>query len=247
MYPECMRLIRLAFSFTLLFLGCALLSWTLLLPLLGFLVFLPLKVLLISLAAVAIVAFVLVISLAEWGTLRLYRGQLPRSFGLRNSYESAQAESPVQLKARPGLMIFPDPVPNVFVLRSVFGKGLFLFSDGFVSILDEDELRFVLRSAIEHLGRPEVVVQSSCIFALTLIQRNVRVPGDGVSVFRAVRMLVLYPWEKFFRYLADEVTNRVGQSTGQHFVRGASKLARAEQLYGQQAFLPGLVYLGIQR
>lgn len=247
MYPECMRLLRLAFSFTLLFSGCTLLAWFLFLPVIGAVAFLSPKILLITLAGISGLSFLFVLSLSEWGTLRLYRGQLPRSFGLRNSYEMAQSESPDSLKSRPALMLYPDPVPNVFVLRSLFGKGLFLLSDGFISILDEEELRFVLRGAIKHLGRPEVVIQSSCIFALTLIQRSIAVPRQGVSVRRAIRMLLLYPWETFFRWLGYEVTGRVGQASNQDFVRGASKLARAEQLYGQQAFLPGLVYLGIRR
>jgi Zn-dependent protease with chaperone function len=243
-----MRGFRLSFQFLKLFLGTALAAWALCTPWIGLTLLMSIRTTFVVLFVLAVLAFFLVLGLSEWGALKLLGGQMPRSYGLRNSYESAHVAAGTVLKTRPALVTFPDPVPNVFVIRALGGDGAVLLSDGFISILDESELRFVLARAIQHLTSGEIILQSACVFALLMIQRAYSTHVDRLSPFAALKRLLLFPWLRFYSSLAIEATETTGRVGSQsEFRRGASKLARAEQLYGQEAFLPGLVYLGIER
>jgi len=252
-----MKRLALTVGFLRLAFGVTLLSWMIVLPLIGMtFVFFPRDVVFL-LAGISILSFLAIVTLPQWGILKLLKGQLPRTHGLRNSYEMAYANAGVVVRRRPILVTFADPIPNMFVIRAAGGNGMIILSEGFISILDESELRFVLTRAIRHLVSAEVVLQSACLLAMNLLRVQFDHPSGGVSAGMALKRLVLFPWLRFFSSLAFEsgsVTRRVASSPGsgsgpkaEDFVRGASKLARAEQLYGQQAALPGLVYLGIQR
>jgi Zn-dependent protease with chaperone function len=200
---------------------------------------------LVLLASSSLISYGLAMTFSQWGLLKLLQGQVPRTHGLRNSYERAYEEAGIKLGRRPILVTFADPIPNMFVIRATGGSGMIILSEGFISILDESELRFVLTRAIRHLVSAEVVLQSACLLVMTLLQRRFDGGTAELKAGTALKKLILFPWLRFFSALAFEtgsVTRRA-----EDFVRGASKLARVEQLYGQQAALPGLVYLGIER
>jgi Zn-dependent protease with chaperone function len=243
--------LKLFFSYFKFFFGTSILACALALPVFGAVLFFSFWKAGLFLALVSCLAFCFFLLFSEWGILRALHGQVPRTHGLRNSYEMAYAASGIRLKTRPSLVTFPDPVPNMFVIRAAGGDGIILLSEGFISILDESELRFVLTKAIQHLVTEEVVLQTACIFALLMIQGQATATRSqglrGVLPGSALKNLMLYPWMRFFSSLARAVTRRVGVNVPEDFVRGASKLARAEKLYGQQALFPGLVYLGLGR
>jgi Zn-dependent protease with chaperone function len=200
-------------------------------------------------ALVAAVAVIVFIFLPEWGIARLLRGQVPRTHGLRNSYEKAHRSSGRGRGRRPALITYPDPVPNVFVVRSITGSGMILLSDGLISLLDESEMHFVLSRAIRHLNSPEVFVQTGCILVLLFLQERMPFRSGTYTPLIALGHWMVFPWAQTFRGIAaSSVTKRVGLNQDiSDFARGASKISRAERLYGQQALLPGLVYLGLQR
>jgi hypothetical protein len=191
----------------------------------------------------------IIVFLPEWGMIKLLHGQVPRTFGLRNSYELAHRDAGVSSKRRPHLMTYPDPVPNVFVVRSPLGSGMIILSEGLISLLDEAEIRFVLMRAIRHLHSAEIFVQSGCILILMFLQERVPFRTQSITPIDALRHWLIFPWARAFRKIAESsVTKRVASDYGSdEFIRGASKISRAERLYGQQALLPGLVYLGLQR
>jgi Zn-dependent protease with chaperone function len=200
-------------------------------------------------AFVGVVAVIFFLFLPEWAIARLLHGQVPRTHGLRNSYERAHRASGGARGRRPALITYPDPVPNVFVVRSITGSGMILLSDGLISLLDESEMHFVLSRAIRHLQSPEVFVQTGCILILLFLQERMPFRAGSYSPLSALGHWVVFPWAQTFRGIAaSSVTKRVGSEQDiSDFARGASKISRAEQLYGQQALLPGLVYLGLQR
>jgi Zn-dependent protease with chaperone function len=200
-------------------------------------------------AFVAVIAVIIFIFLPEWGIAKLLHGQVPRTLGLRNSYERAHRASGGVRGRRPALITYPDPVPNVFVVRSITGSGMILLSDGLISLLDESEMHFVLSRAIRHLHSPEVFVQTGCILILLFLQERMPFTTGSYTPLAALGHWVVFPWAQTFRGIAaSSVTKRVGLDQDiSDFARGASKISRAERLYGQQALLPGLVYLGLQR
>lgn len=202
-----------------------------------------------ALALIGFIAMLMLLLLPEWGMLKLLGGQVPRTFGLRNSYDFAQRLAAMPVKVRPALVTFADPVPNVFVVKSLGGAGMILLSEGFISILDESEIDFVLSRAIRHLSYGEVFVQSGCFLALTFLQKTVSLSSRSVKPMRALGLLLLFPWIRAIRKIADSsVIRRDGKDSVYNvFVRGSSKISRAGRLYGQQAQLPGLVYLGLER
>jgi len=252
-----MRGLRLFFQFIGLSFGVSALSCAFTLPIIAAVLFFSPRAALGVVMLLSIIPLALLLLLSEWAIMRLFGGQIPRTHGLRNSYEMAYAAAGVKLKARPALITFADPVPNIFVIRAIGGDGLILLSDGLISLLDESELRFVLTRAIQHIMTGEAVLQSACIFGIALLQRRRRVSGGAslalLSPTQAFSEFLLYPWFRFFSKLAlGTVTRRVagnqlGHPADSDFVRGASKLSRAGRLYGQQTVLPGLVYLGIER
>lgn len=245
-----MRIFAIAFKWLLLFMvtwfACAGLNLVWIAPLAAF----SWTAAGIALAMIAILVTLGFLLLAEWGMLKLLRGQVPRTFGLRNSYDFAQRMAAMPVKRRPALVTFADPVPNVFVVKSLGGCGMILLSEGFISVLDESEIDFVLSRAIRHLSRGEVLVQSGCILALTFLQKTVLVNSRSIKPMRALGLLLLFPWIRAIRKIADSsVTRRQdGRDSAYNvFARGSSKISRAGRLYGQQAQLPGLVYLGLER
>jgi Zn-dependent protease with chaperone function len=203
--------------------------------------------------AVALVTMIVFLFLPEWGMAKLLHGQVPRTHGLRNSYERAHraniAAGGRRRSRRPSLITYPDPVPNVFVVRSITGSGMILLSDGLISLLDESEMNFVLSRAIRHLRTPEVFVQTGCILVLLFLQERMPFRAESYTPLVALGHWAVFPWAQAFRGIAaSSVTKRVGTFQDiSDFARGASKISRAERLYGQQALLPGLVYLGLQR
>jgi Zn-dependent protease with chaperone function len=210
---------------------------------------LPWKAALMGEVFVGAIAVIFFLFLPEWGIARLLHGQVPRTHGLRNSYERAHRASGGARGRRPALITYPDPVPNVFVVRSITGSGMILLSDGLISLLDESEMHFVLSRAIRHLQSPEVFVQTGCILILLFLQERMPFRSGSYSPLSALGHWVVFPWAQAFREIAaSSVTKRVGSDQDiSDFARGASKISRAERLYGQQALLPGLVYLGLQR
>jgi Zn-dependent protease with chaperone function len=204
---------------------------------------------LIVVGVVGIFTFLILVFLPAWGMSRILHGQVPRTLGLRNSYELARRSSGMSSYRRPKLVTYPDPVPNVFVVRSLAGHGTILLSEGLISLLDESEICFILSRAIRHLHSMEISVQSGCILILMFLQERMPFHSRNMTPVDALRHWMIFPWMRAFRKIAESsVTPRVAASNdAKEFVRGASKIARAEKLYGQQALLPGLVYLGLQR
>jgi Zn-dependent protease with chaperone function len=244
-----MRMIAVAFKWIFLFIVAWFACTGLNLPWIAILAAFSWKAAGIALAAIAVLMAAILLLLPEWGMLKLLRGQVPRTHGLRNSYDLAQRMAGVSSRNRPGLVTYPDPVPNVFVVKSLGGHGMILLSEGFISILDESEICFVLSRAIRHLSRGEIFVQSGCILALTFLQKSVSFSSKSVKPFRALGLLLLYPWIRRIRKIAASSVTRLDGSDAafEVFVRGSSKISRAGRLYGQQAQLPGLVYLGLER
>jgi Zn-dependent protease with chaperone function len=248
-YTQAMRMIAVGFKWLFLFLVAWFACTALNLPWIAMLAAFSWKATGIALIAVAALVAIILLLLPEWGMLKLLQGQVPRTLGLRNSYDQAQRMAGVSSRNRPALVTYSDPVPNVFVVKSFGGHGMILLSEGFVSILDESEICYVLSRAIRHLSRGEIFVQSGCILTLTFLQKSVSFSSKSVKPFRALALLLLFPWIRGIRKIADSsVTHLEGSDSAfRVFVRGSSKISRAGRLYGQQAQLPGLVYLGLER
>jgi Zn-dependent protease with chaperone function len=219
------------------------------LPWIAFLSAFSWKAAILGAGVVGLSTVIVFVFLPEWGIAKLLHGQVPRTHGLRNSYERAHRAFGRDRGRRPALVTYPDPVPNVFVVRSITGSGMILLSDGLISLLDESEMHFVLSRAIRHLHSPEVYVQTGCILVLLFLQEKMPFHSGSYTPLGALGHWVVFPWAQTFRGIAaSSVTKRVGSDQDiSDFARGASKISRAERLYGQQALLPGLVYLGLQR
>jgi Zn-dependent protease with chaperone function len=202
-----------------------------------------------ALAGIGFFTTVILLLLPQWGMMKLLRGQVPRTLGLRNSYDLAQRMANIDSKSRPALVTYADPVPNVFVVKSLGSEGMILLSEGFISILDESEICFVLSRAIRHLYRGEIFVQSGCILALTFLEKTVSFSSKSIKPIRALGLLLLFPWIRGIRRIADSSVTpaEAVDLSAEVFIRGSSKISRAGRLYGQQAQLPGLVYLGLER
>lgn len=71
----------------------------------------------------------------------------------------------------PRLIVFPDPIPEAFGLRSFFGRGTLLMSQGLVGLLDEKELRTVMKICVIRMRHPFVIFQGLCSVGLVLSTR----------------------------------------------------------------------------
>lgn len=196
---------------------------------------------------------------SEKGIVRVLEATAPRSPGVNNSFQQAQFELGARKQSTPELLTFSDPAPNAFVLRSFHGKGVFLLSEGLLNVMEEPEIQEIFKRGIAMLGSRNHLIQGACVFALCLLQNltddqsQVGAPSGAtrpLTPLQGFKRLLIAPWQERFLKLAEQSgaassTRRV--AGGFDFSEGRLKLERARRLYGQQAALPGLVYLGIER
>jgi hypothetical protein len=94
-----------------------------------------------------------VLFLAEKITVRIYKGKLGKTHGLSRTLERAAQEG---RDSQLSLYVFPDPLPDALCLRSLGSQGTILVSQGLLSILNEQELRAVLRRCMKKVSHPGI-------------------------------------------------------------------------------------------
>ncbi|MCM2277596.1 MAG: M48 family metalloprotease [Oligoflexia bacterium] len=120
---------------------------------------------------------------------------------------------------RPLLLVYPDPLPNAFVVRSFTGSGRLLLSSGLLEQLDEAELRAVLTACILKNHRRDWPFRSLCsALALQVLRlapaswgqllfsgdHSTQRLRDGLSPFSLARFALLLPALGLLRALAGK-------------------------------------------
>lgn len=138
--------------------------------------------------------------------------EVPSGLGISfaMAYREAVQDSGFEL-SRPRIAVFRDPVPAVLVVRGLGSSGVILLSQGLLGILDEKELRAVLRIALHRNEEPEWIFNCLCAYLgsalLGITPRSWRriffqgehgAEGGDVSVRATVALLILLPMIHFF-------------------------------------------------
>ena len=110
----------------------------------------------ISFSSLGLVAFAFY---SEKGMPKAYHAHLETSKGLSRSLALVGVE---KQEKPPQVFIFPDPLPQLLVVRSLGGSGTLLMSQGLMVLLNEEELRAVLGRSLFHLQERGLVFQSFC-------------------------------------------------------------------------------------
>ena len=116
-------------------------------------------------------------------------------------------------RTSPRILIYAEPYPNALVVRQLGGAGSILVSQGMVALLNDVELREVMKMCLVRLKEPTLVFQSlSSVFAmgvLSLIPSSWsqlvfagKLPGKTqtkeLGPFSTLVFLILFPVVQFF-------------------------------------------------
>jgi hypothetical protein len=182
---------------------------------------------------------------AEKGIILAHGATIEIPKGLKRSLEKILEEL-YQKKLR--ILIYPDPTPNALVIRSFGGSGTVLLSQGLVALLNEEEVRSVLRLCLVRIREPGIVFQSFCsllaVWSLSFAPRLwvnlvfagrtlTRIEERLLSPISAIGFLVLFPFARFLLNLGRPPFR--GQTL--HGLGGASssaiqKISQAVHLWG---------------
>jgi len=97
--------------------------------------------------------FLFFLASLEWLGRKFYRAKAQLPDGFFRSFEKA-AERRTQ---KPRLFVISDPTPFAIVLKSAFGKGTILVSQGLVVCSSEEELREVFKRCLNRLQDVSIV------------------------------------------------------------------------------------------
>lgn len=87
--------------------------------------------------------------------------------------------------ALPELAVYPDPLPNAVVVRSLGKPGLILLSEGLLRNGEEKELRAILRYGVLRSAAPDWVFTSLCAVLAAKVFR--KVPQEWARLFYSGR------------------------------------------------------------
>ena len=86
--------------------------------------------------------------------------------GLQRTLSRVLEQAGIPVSRSPRLLLFPDPVPNAVIARSLGSNGLILISQGLVSRMSEQELRSVIRHCVKSCRPTTTAATSICaVFA----------------------------------------------------------------------------------
>jgi len=168
---------------------------------------------------------------AEWVVVRVHHGSRKTPIGLRKTMhrvlESYRMEHGNVVK--PHLLIYPDPSPNAVCCRGIGTNGTVLVSQGMTALLNEVELRYVLRECLFRCESSRTVVSTICgvlaslalgsaprqwvntallggvLAGLTQPTNHKKTPTPGgMTPVAAMRFLLFYPFVKFLLRLGRQ-------------------------------------------
>jgi len=93
---------------------------------------------------------------------RVHRAEEESQIGLTRSLQRAVEKMP--LNRLPSVRVFPDPSPNVLIVKGPGGPGTLLISQGLVALLKEEELRALFKLCAERSQSPGLLLQTLCSF-----------------------------------------------------------------------------------
>jgi hypothetical protein len=111
-------------------------------------------------------------------------------------------------RERARVLVYPEPAPAALIVRSAFGRGIVIVSQGMVGCLSDDEFAALIRTAKTRLRTRGIVVASlSAVLLLwvsrfspqgwlgVLLQDRPVVKGEGQSLtpLSAVHFVMLFP------------------------------------------------------
>jgi hypothetical protein len=170
--------------------------------------------------------------------------------GLERSLELVLSQQ--KNKQAPRVLIFGDPSPNALIVKSWFGSGTILISQGMIALLNEEELRAILKLCLQRLWERGSSFQSLC--ALLALFTLSFAPHSWIHLFFAgralrkeeevllsplsgMRFFALYPATRLFVYLGK--TSKSGRRqvslSGPDFV-AVQKVIQAIQIWGPGRF-----------
>lgn len=108
---------------------------------------------------IGLLGMILIAAYSEHGIAKAYHAEKPIPQGLMRTLQFIDEEGS---EPTPHLLVYSDPTPNVFTVRSFGGKGTVLLSQGLVALLNEEELRAILRMCLYRVRKTPLVFQSFC-------------------------------------------------------------------------------------
>lgn len=238
-----------------------LLYFVITLPFIGpFLVFLGTKGIWISFALSAAL-LILVGGLSEKILIHLiYRAKLSTDMGLSHTLKMAQRASGTKSQRLPQIYVFSDPFPEAVHLKSLGSGGAIILSQGFLSILNEQELRFILGSCLKRNDQPGQILRGICsIFCALVIapapKSWVKLVFSGVSLtqleefdlspFSAIGFLILFPMIRLFSRLGDLSFIFKTENMNTSHISAIQKLEQAYRILGDYQPRNPLSFLAI--
>jgi hypothetical protein len=100
------------------------------------------------------------------------------------------------------VQIVPDPLPNAMVWRSLGSPGRIVLSQGLVDLVDERDLRVIIREGVICVRRASIPSATFCAAAELVLRRrfsSLRTNGDAMTPLRAFTVAMLFPVLKFLR------------------------------------------------
>lgn len=107
---------------------------------------------------------------------------------------------------KPAVQIIPEPFPSARVWRGLGGAGRIVLSQGLVDMIDEADLRAVIRQGVARIGSAAIPGATFCAAVDTQLRRRLfsRIQ-DGVNPLQALLCWMLLPWTRFL----DRQTRRL--------------------------------------
>lgn len=135
---------------------------------------------------------------------QLHRAKPVETKGLIRSVHWVSDETGVH---SPKLFLASDPVPWVKVVRSYFNKeGSILLSQGMINLLNESELRAVIKKSLTCLQMPKLPLQSYCDTLSLIILKGTPRPffnrkkSKNLSPLNFMGWIFILPWIKFLSF-----------------------------------------------
>lgn len=119
---------------------------------------------------------------------------LPEGFpGVSGALDQALAGTSAARKPR--ILISRDPLPRAWILRAAGGTGRILLTQGLLALLNEEELRAVLRCAVIRLAGARMPYRTFC--ASLAARLDLFLPRGGLTPLKAIVGCMLYPLARF--------------------------------------------------
>ena len=129
--------------------------------------------------------------------------------------------------------------------RGILGPGTVLISQGLLNVLDEEELRGVIREAAIRTTDPSLILKSLCGWLAHMLSPF---PPGRMSVWSAIGFILRYPLMRYFLWLSR--VRSKARRLDEDFSGALRKVARMRGTFGADstAHAPGsgLVYLSVE-